>query len=153
MKIDAFRTAFFGGSDLKHAMYTGSEYTLCGKSTAPETASAWDVSIPRLPSCITCLGKVMASPTQAMYDTSRTVLAYEKHADVNWFTYRGDFQMRVSFDLCNKADNWGLENAAKKARHLLDPERKFEMSIEVLNPETLYYEKFYFGVGEFDPSQ
>ena len=153
MEIDAFRITFFEGSDRKHAMYTDSEYTLCGKSTAPETASTWDVTIPRLPSCITCLGKVSKSPSQAMYDTSRTIMAYQKNPGANWFTYRGDFQMRVSFDLCTKAENWGLRNAAKKARHLLDPSRELEMFVEVLNPETGYYERFNFGVGEIDPSQ
>ena len=153
MKIDAFRIASFENSNRSHAMCADSERTLCGKSTAPETAHVWDVTIPHLPSCITCLGRVTESSLHGMFNMSRAVLAYQKNPGGSWFTYRGDFQVQVSHTLCNRAENWGLENAAKKARYLIDPGRELEMHIEVLNPETLYYERFTFEVGEIDPSQ
>jgi hypothetical protein len=150
-KIDAFRTAYLSGRGKSHLMYVDSDYTLCGRSTASDEASVWEVSIPREPECDHCRLKMLDSSKRALFRNDRQVMVYVRDGSV--FDYRGAFSVQADSSDRRKSEGWGLERAAMRARHIIDLHRRELVRVEVLNPETLCYESFEFEPGDLRPSQ
>jgi hypothetical protein len=148
-EIDAFRTAHLSGRGKSHLMYVDSEYTLCGRSTASDEASVWEVSIPREPQCDRCRLRMLDSEKHLMFKTDRHVMAYVWNGGV--LEYRGAFSVRVGNSDRRKSEGWGMEHAAMSARYIVDLYRLESVRVEVLNPETLLYEEFEFESGEVRP--